>query len=141
MGTGANSNTPSLDHKHVRLMFIGAPFTHPQEESTCNKKTIFEGFAGKIRSAETGSQNFRCAFGGRREYRGRKNEQKLFFSHKLLNTPRDPGHPSKIPGTSQAPPFETQRRQTFERGHELFDHHLFEWKTPTPTQWSPDLQS
>ena len=45
MGTGANWNTPSLDHKHVSLMFIDAVFTHPQEESTWNKKkTSFSRF-------------------------------------------------------------------------------------------------
>ena len=38
----------------------------------------------------------------------------------------------KIPGTSQIPLFETQARQTFEGGHELFGHHPFAWKTPTP---------
>ena len=29
--------------------------------------------------------------------------------------------------------FETQGRQTFEGGHELFDHHPFGWKTLSPT--------
>ena len=38
MGTKANWNTPSLDRKHVRLMFSGALFTHPQEESTWTEK-------------------------------------------------------------------------------------------------------
>ena len=46
--------------------------------------------------------------------------------------PRGPGHPAKIPGTSQVPSLETQGRQTFEGGHELFDPHPFAWKTPTP---------
>ena len=32
------------------------------------------------------------------------------FCTKFLNTPRGPGHPSKIPGTSQSPPFEAQGR-------------------------------
>ena len=30
------------------------------------------------------------------------------------------------------PLFETQRRQTFEGGHELFGHHPSAWKTSTP---------
>ena len=55
-----------------------------------------------------------------------------FFCTNFLNTPRGPGHPGKIPGTSQIPLFETQGRQTFEGGHEVFGHHPFEWKTPTP---------
>ena len=55
-----------------------------------------------------------------------------FFCTNFLNTPRGLGHPSKIPGTSQIPLFETQGRQTFERGHELFDPHHFGWKTPSP---------
>ena len=55
-----------------------------------------------------------------------------FFCINFLNTPRGPGHPGKIPGTSQIPLFETQGRQTFEGGHEVFGHHPFELKTPTP---------
>ena len=54
-----------------------------------------------------------------------------FFCTNFLNTPRGPGHPGKIPGTSQIPLFETQGRQTFEREHELFGHRPFAWKTPT----------
>ena len=50
----------------------------------------------------------------------------------VLNTPRGPGHPGKIPGTSRIPLFETQGRQSFEGGHEVFGHHPFAWKTPTP---------
>ena len=54
------------------------------------------------------------------------------FCTNFLNTPRGPGHPGKIPGTSQIPLFETQGRQSFEGEHEVFDHHPFPWKTPTP---------
>ena len=49
-----------------------------------------------------------------------------------MNTSRGPGHPGKTPRTSQVPPFETQGRQTFEGGQELFDPHPFAWKAPTP---------
>ena len=49
-----------------------------------------------------------------------------------LNTPSVPEHPSTIPRTSQVPPFQTQGRQTFEGGDELFDSHPFAWKTPSP---------
>ena len=55
-----------------------------------------------------------------------------FFCTNFLNTPRGPGHPGKIPGTSQIPLFETPGRQTFEGGHEVFGRRPFEWKTPTP---------
>ena len=55
-----------------------------------------------------------------------------FFCTNFSNTPNGPGHPGKIPGTSRIPLFETQGRQTFEGGHEIFGHHPFEWKTPTP---------
>ena len=55
-----------------------------------------------------------------------------FFCTNFLNTPKGPGHPGKISGTSQIPLFETQGRQTFEGGHELFGHRPFAWKTPTP---------
>ena len=55
-----------------------------------------------------------------------------FFCTNFLNTPQGPGHLGKIPGTSLIPLFETQGRQTFEGGHELFGHHPFAWKTPTP---------
>ena len=54
-----------------------------------------------------------------------------FFCTSFLNAPRGPGHPGKIPGTSQIPLFETQGRQTFEGEHELFGHDPFAWKTPT----------
>ena len=55
-----------------------------------------------------------------------------FFCTDFLNTPRGPGHPGKIPGTSQIPLFESQGAQTFEGWHKLFGHHPFAWKTPTP---------
>ena len=38
------------------------------------------------------------------------------FCINLLNTPRGPGHPSKISGTSQIPVFETQGRQPSREG-------------------------
>ena len=55
-----------------------------------------------------------------------------FFCTNFLNTARGPGHPGKIPGTSRIPLFETQGRQSFEGGHEVFGHHPFAWKTPIP---------
>ena len=55
-----------------------------------------------------------------------------FLCTNFLNTARGPGHPGKIPGTSRIPLFETQGRQSFEGGHEVFGHHPFAWKTPTP---------
>ena len=55
-----------------------------------------------------------------------------FLSTNFLKTPRGPGHPGKIPGTSQIPLFETQGRQTLEGEHEVFGHHPLAWKTPTP---------
>ena len=64
--------------------------------------------------------------------KGTKNAHEVFFGTNFLNTPRGPGHPGKSPGTSQIPLLETQGRQTFEGGHEVFGHHPFEWKTPTP---------
>ena len=63
--------------------------------------------------------------------RERKMRTKLFCTN-FLNTARGPGHPGKIPGTSRIPLFETQGRQSFEGGHEVFGHHPFAWKTPTP---------
>ena len=55
-----------------------------------------------------------------------------FFCTNCLNTPRGPGHPCKIPGTSQIPLFKLQGRQTSEGGRELCDPHPFGWKTPSP---------
>ena len=55
-----------------------------------------------------------------------------FFCTNFSNTARGPGHPGKNPGISQIPLFETQGRQTFKGGHEVFGHHPFAWKTPTP---------
>ena len=56
--------------------------------------------------------------------RERKNAHELFL-HKLFEHRQGSG-------TSQLPPFETQGRQTFEGGHELFGHHPFARKTPAP---------
>ena len=64
-------------------------------------------------------------------FRERKMHTK-FFCTNFLNTARGPGHPGKIPGTSRIPLFETQGKQSFEGGHEVFGHHPFAWKTPTP---------
>ena len=55
-----------------------------------------------------------------------------FFGTNFLNTPKSPGHPGQIPGTSRIPLFKTQGRQTCEGEPELFGHHPFAWKTPTP---------
>ena len=60
-----------------------------------------------------------------------KNARELFL-HKLFEHPQGSGTSRQIPGTSQAPPFQTRGKQTFEGGHELFDHHPYAWKTPTP---------
>ena len=66
-----------------------------------------------------------------RVFRERKMRTK-FVCTNFLNTARGPGHPGRIPGTSRIPLFETQGRQSFEGGHEVFGHHRFAWKTPTP---------
>ena len=52
-----------------------------------------------------------------------------FFCTKFLNTPRGPGHPGKIPGTSQIPLFETQ------------DKPPLRVEDPHPTGRSPDPKS
>ena len=63
-----------------------------------------------------------------------RNEKcaRTFFGTNLLKTPRGPGHPGKIRGTSEISLFETQGRQTFEGGRELFGHRPSAWKTTTP---------
>ena len=71
------------------------------------------------------------AKGGKTHHLGKEKMRTNFFCTNFFNSPRGPGHPGKIPGTSQVPPFQTQGRQTFKWGHELFDHHPFAWKTPT----------
>ena len=63
---------------------------------------------------------------------GNEKCARIFFGTNFLNTAGVPGHPDQNPGTSQIPLFETQGRQTFEGGHEVFGHHPFPWKTPTP---------
>ena len=40
---------------------------------------------------------------------------RTFLAQTFLNTPRGPGHPGQIPGTSQVPPFQTQGRQTWRK--------------------------
>ena len=60
--------------------------------------------------------------------RERKVRTRFFFYTKFLNTPRRLGHPGKISGTSQIPLFESQKKG----GRELFGHHPFAWKIPTP---------
>ena len=53
-----------------------------------------------------------------------------FFCTDFLDTPRNLGHPGNIPGTSQVPSLETQGKQTFEGGCELFDP-----QTPPLRSW------
>ena len=68
-------------------------------------------------------------------YHSSDRERKMrtkFFCTNFLNIARGAGHPGKIPGTSRIPLFETQGRQSFQGGHEVFGHHPFAWKTPTP---------
>ena len=67
-----------------------------------------------------------------------ENRARTFFCTNFLNTPRGPGHPCEISGTSQVPPFETREKQTFEGGNEFFDHHPFSWKTPA---WPGSLRT
>ena len=55
-----------------------------------------------------------------------------FFGTNFLSTPRGPGHPGTIPGTSQIPSVETQGKQTFEGGHGLFDPHPLSRGRPPP---------
>ena len=78
-----------------------------------------------------GSQTCRLASIGRADLVRERKMHTNFFCTNFLSTPRGPGHAGKIPGTSQTPLLETQGRQTFEGGHELFGHHPFAWKTPT----------
>ena len=68
------------------------------------------------KTPEHGRKPQEIAGGFHRERKMRTN----FFCTNFLSTPTSPGHPSKIPGTSQIPLFETQGRQTFEGGHENF---------------------
>ena len=95
-------------------------------------------FFGRV--SDRFSDLFSC-FSNRFSYRFKRfagavsRERKMrtkFFCTNFLNTARGPGHPGKIPGTSRIPLFETQGRQSFEGGHEVFGHHPFAWKTPTP---------
>ena len=61
MGTGENWNISFLDHKHVRLMFIGALCSHPQEESTWNKENyFFKVLAGKSAQQKQVPKCFSC---------------------------------------------------------------------------------
>ena len=62
---------------------------------------------------------------------GAEKEHKLFCTN-FWNTPRGPGHPSKIFGIAWVPSLEIQGKQTFEEGNELFNLHPFAWKPPTP---------
>ena len=64
-------------------------------------------------------------------YRKRKMRTK-FFLHKLFEHRQGSGtsrqNSRDIPDSS----LQTQGRQSFEGGHEVFNHHPFAWKTPTP---------
>ena len=72
--------------------------------------------------------------------RGRKMNTNS-FSTNFLNTHRGLGHPGKIPGTYKVPLFNTQGRQTFEGGHELFRPPHLRVEDPHPTRRSPDPKS
>ena len=103
------------------------------EKLQCNieKTTLQESGAFLPLSCGFQAPTFRHPRLGPADSRERKMRTN-FFCTNFLNTPRGPGHPGKIPRTSQTPLFETQGRPTFEGGHELFDPHPFAWKTPTP---------
>ena len=109
-------------HTPKHWAFLSLGFAKPV---FCNpvlftKKT---GITKPTKTAQTATQTR-----GFRERKMRTN----FFCTNFSNTARGPGHPGKNPGTSQIPFFETQGRQSFEGGHEVFDPHPFAWKTPTP---------
>ena len=53
-----------------------------------------------------------------------------FLLAQAFYTSRGPGHPCEIPATSQLPSLETQGRQSFKGGHELFGHHPFARRPP-----------
>ena len=116
-----------------------------QKAPKCLKTLVFSGMLCPPEGGFPVSQDkvrnlkntvWKTPFGTLRGFRGRfSGERKTrtsFFGTNFLNTPRGPGHPGKIPGTSQIPLLETQGRRTFEGGRELFGHHPFAWKTPTP---------
>ena len=69
---------------------------------------------------------FRDSFRTLLGFRARRARETLCQAGPFL-TPRDPGHPGKIPGTPHLPS---------EGGHELFDPHPLAWKTLTP----PDIR-
>ena len=72
----------------------------------------------------------------------RNRERKMptnFFVHKLFEHPQGSGASRQNSRDITDPLFETQGRQTFEGGRELFGHHPFAWKTPGGR--SPDPKS
>ena len=97
-------------------------------------------------NSDSHKQGVECWIHGNRGKHGKMSPQRLrnarfvgnetcaqtFSALTFLNTPQGSGTSGKIPGTSQIPLFETQGRRTFEGGHELFGHHPFRWRTPTP---------
>ena len=54
MGTGANWSTPSLDRKHLRLIFIGAPFPRKKSPHRTKNNLIFKVLAGKSAQQKQG---------------------------------------------------------------------------------------
>ena len=105
-----------------------------EEQRACvSQGMCFLTFRGPLASHDSNPYPNRCRIA--RYYATKIRERKMrtkFFCTNFLNTPKGPGHPGKIPGTSRIPLFETQGRQSFEGGHEVFGHHPFAWKTPTP---------
>ena len=65
--------------------------------------------------------------------RERKMRTNIFWHNNIFkHPPRVRDIVAKFPGHHQIPLFKTQGRQTFEGEHEVFGHHSFVWKTPTP---------
>ena len=71
-------------------------------------------------------------------HRERKMRKNFFYTH-FLNTPGNPGHPGKIPGTWQIPLFETPRKTNFQGRARTFRPPPLRVEDPHPTGRAPDL--
>ena len=120
----ASESSPESSAKSLSHKFFGIPLLCLRQESP----SVFC-FFGLVKISE-GKEGHGCGVLDHEE--GPNNNYKHFLQ-KLFENPRTPGHPRKIPGTSQVPLFETPKKR-LSREERTFRPPPFAWKTPTPTQ-------
>ena len=128
------TQVPLICFRHVKQkMFKNYKF----RDSTCSVAGDFKNTRRAkqipleiVRPLDRWSYMYRVSLNESYNNRERKMRTK-FFCTNFLNTARGPGHPGKNSRTSRILSSKPKEDKV-SRGHEVFGHHPFAWKTPTP---------